>query len=68
MTSVDPGDPFKPGTLRYEARKRLLECLETFADEVEGGLGGDRRPRDYPAFDDLLNALRRWRLYGRDGE
>jgi hypothetical protein len=65
---IDPGDPLEPGTLRFEARKRLLECLETLFEEVQQTSDDARRPRDYPAWDDLVDALQRWRLYGRDGE
>lgn len=67
MTNVDPGDPFVRGTLRFEAREKLLEALETFLDEVING-EDNKRPWEYPGYRELVKSRRVWVSYGRDGE
>jgi len=61
---VDPGDPFTPGTLRFEARRKLLVAVEDVIEHV-GEIG---TPEWAERWQLLVAAHRRWALYGRDGE
>lgn len=65
--TIDPGDPFTPGTLRFQARAQLLAALEAFLDEVARS-SRDRKLRDFPEFDEVRRAHLQWTVYGRDGE
>lgn len=59
---IDPGDPFTPGSVRWNARNRLLRAVEALLDD-----GGDDPPLT-PRWVELREARRAWVLYGRDGE
>lgn len=65
---VDPGDPFEPGSVRFEARARVLRAVAAVLDEAAEDANEDVPARELPALDELREAHRRWVLFGRDGE
>lgn len=61
---IDPGDPFTPGTVRFEARRKLLLAVDDLIDNV-GTIGS---PEWAERWQTVVEARRRWALFGRDGE